>query len=143
VKGASDGLEISPSWQPVSAWRLKGAYSYVRLDLRNEPGNADISAVVKYEGSTPRHRVVIQSLLKLPGGLEFDQTYRYAGAMPAQGVGAYYTADARLGWQFADNFELSVDGRNLAQPHHAEFGRTPGPLVGIKRSVYGTVTWAK
>jgi hypothetical protein len=36
--------------------------------------------------------------------------------------------------------ELSITGQNLLQPHHAEFGGEPGPLIQIKRSAYGKVT---
>jgi len=29
------------------------------------------------------------------------------------------------------------------QPHHAEFGGDPGPLVGIKRNVFASLTFRK
>jgi iron complex outermembrane receptor protein len=71
-------------------------------------------------------------------GLEFDPTYRYVGALPALGVNAYHTADARLGWRFAKEFELSVTGQNLFQPRHAEFG----PVL-VERSAYAQITWRR
>jgi hypothetical protein len=73
--------------------------------------------------------------------LEFDQTYRYVSALPAQTVASYGTVDARLGWHVTPQLELSVVGHNLLQPHHAEFGGDPGGHVGIKRSGYAKITW--
>jgi len=61
--------------------------------------------------------------------------------LPAQLVGSYSTADTRLAWQATRQVEFSVVGENLFQPHHAEFEGDPGPLVGIKRSVYAQITW--
>jgi iron complex outermembrane receptor protein len=58
-------------------------------------------------------------------------------------VPAYSTAGANFGWRFAEHFRLSVVGQNLLQPHHAEFGGEPGPIVQIKRSAYGQITWQK
>ena len=52
-------------------------------------------------------------------------------------------ADARLAWRPVPHLELSIVGQNLLQPHHAEYGGDPGPLVGIKRGVYASMTWRR
>jgi hypothetical protein len=39
--------------------------------------------------------------------------------------------------------EVSVTGRNLFQPWHPEYAGDPGPLVGIRRSVYAQLTWSR
>jgi iron complex outermembrane receptor protein len=70
-----------------------------------------------------------------------DLTYRHVSARPAQSVKSYSTADLRFGWRLAAQFDLSLLGQNLFQPHHPEFAGDPGPLVGIKRSVLAKVTW--
>jgi iron complex outermembrane receptor protein len=75
-------------------------------------------------------------MFKLPMGLEFDPTYRYVGALPALLANAYHTADARLSWHFAKNFELSVAGQNMLQPRHAEYG----PVL-VERSAYAQISW--
>jgi len=111
--------------------------------LKARAGSLDATTASSTEGSSPHHQVVIQSSLDLPKNLEFDQTCRYVSALPAQLVGGYATADVRLGWHPTDHFELSFVGQNLFQPHHAEFGGDPGPLVRIKRSVYAKVTWKR
>ena len=112
------------------------------MALKTEPGSNDPTSVAKYEGSSPRHEATVQSLLNLPKKLEFDQTFRFVSALPAQRIGSYITANVRFGWHLNQQLELSVVGQNLMQPEHAEFGGNPGALVGIKRSVYVKMTWA-
>jgi iron complex outermembrane recepter protein len=140
IRGATKGFEVAPDWKPASRWELKASYSYLEMQLENKPGSNDPSSVAGNERSSPRHQGTIQSLLNLPKKLEFDQTYRYVSALSAQGIKSYSTADARLGWHFVRQMELSVVGQNLLQPHHAEFGGDPGGLVGIKRSIYAQIT---
>jgi iron complex outermembrane recepter protein len=140
IKGTTEGFEVAPSWSPTNWWQLKGSYSYLHLSTQDKPGFTDTGTVAMYNGSSPHDGVVIQSLLNLPKRFEFDLTYRYVSALPAQDVSAYSTVDARVGWHTGD-FEFSLDGQNLLQPEHGEFGNTPGPVVGIRRTVYAKVTW--
>ena len=142
VKGSTNGFEIAPDWRPVSWWQFKGSYSYLRLDLKNEPGNADTASIATYEGSSPHHQIMVQSRFNLLRRLEFDQTYRYVSALPAQTVPAYLrTSGCTVGWHPAQQWELSVTGENLLQPRHTEFANDPLPNVAIKRSVYANITW--
>ena len=101
------------------------------------------SLLSSYMGSSPSHWRASNRSSTLPKHFELDETYRYSDALPAQGVGAYSTADVRLGWHLGEGLDFSVVGQNLLRPSHAEFGGDPGPLVGIKRSVYGKVTWRR
>jgi iron complex outermembrane recepter protein len=143
IQGSTDGIEIAPDWRPKNWWRLEGSYSFLHMDLRKRTNSASLTNPASTEGASPHHQVVIQSMFNLPGNFEFDQTYRYVSALPAQLVSGYGTADLRLGWRFAQNFDLSLEGQNLLQPHHAEFGGDPGGLVGIKRSIYAKIMWHK
>ena len=72
--------------------------------------------------------MTIQSRFNLPKRFEFDQTYRYVSALPAQMVKSYSTADVHLAWDATRQVELSVVGENLFQPHHAEFGHDTSPI---------------
>jgi iron complex outermembrane receptor protein len=150
IEGKGYGVEFAPDWKPVPWWELRVAYSYLNLDLKNKPGSNDPTSVLGYEGSSPRNQVMAQSKINLLKRFEFDQTYRQVSALPSQTsndvspvetVTGYNTADLRLGWHIIRELELSVDGQNLLQPHHAEFGGDPGVLVGIKRCVYAKLTW--
>jgi len=111
------------------------------MDLKTKPGSLDVSTAQSSGGSSPHHQVVVQSSLELPRSLEFSQTYRYVSDLPAQLVASYGTADVRLSWRRIPHLEFSLVGQNLLQPHHAEYGGDPAALVGIKRNVYGAITW--
>jgi len=138
IMGSSNGGEISPDWK-VNHWMdFKATYSYVSLDFEDKPTHTKTSQVSSYEGSSPHNEATAQILFHLPKGLEFDPTYRYVGALPALGMNAYQTADVRVGWHFAKEFELSLTGQNLFQPRHAEFG----PVL-VERSGYAQITWRR
>jgi iron complex outermembrane recepter protein len=144
IEGHTVGAEIAPNWKIKPWWQVRGSYSFLHMSLRDKPGFTDTGSLLSsYLGSSPSHHASFQSLFNLPKHFEFDQTFRYSDALPAQGVGAYSTADARLGWHLGEGLDFSVVGENLLRPSHAEFGGDPGPLVGIKRTVYGKITWKR
>ena len=143
LKGDTAGFEIAPNWKPTEWWELKGSYSYLHLYVHDKAGFTDNLNTVSDNGSSPHHQVVIQSLFSFPKRLEFDATYRYVSALPAQLVNAYGTADVRLGWHPFPSWELSIVGQNLLQPRHAEFGSDVDTIVGIKRSAYAKIVWRR
>jgi len=144
IEGNTVGAEIAPDWNITHWWRVRGSYSYLNMALKDKPGFTDVGNVLSsYRGSSPRHVVSFQSLLNLPKHFELDEMYRYTSALPEYGVDAYNTADVRLGWHPVEGLEFSVIGQNLLQPFHDEFAGDPGPLVGIKRSIYGKITWRR
>jgi outer membrane receptor for ferric coprogen and ferric-rhodotorulic acid len=83
----------------------------------------------------------LQSSFDLPKRFSLDFDYRYESALPGLQIGSYATADARVGWNFSRQWEVSVNGRNLLQPNHVEFASDPGPNVAINRSVYAKLVW--
>jgi len=143
IQGSTDGFEIAPNWQPARKWQLKAAYSYLNLNLKNKPGNTDSGTVSTDEGSSPHNQLSFQSRIDLPKGFEFDQTYRYVSGLPAKLVKGFSTGDAHISWWATRQLEFSVVGENLFQPEHIEFGHDPGPVVGIRRSIYAKVTWRR
>jgi iron complex outermembrane receptor protein len=143
ILGSTNGIEIAPEWTPTKWWRLTGSYSFLHMDLRKEANSASLGSAASTEGSSPHHEVVIRSLINLPAGFEFDQTYRYVSALSARLINGYGTVDLVLDRHFSHHVEISIEGQNLLQPHHAEFGGDPGGLVGIRRSAFAKITWQK
>jgi len=142
--GTTKGIEFAPEWRPVTYWRLRASYSYLQMDIQKRANSPDIEPPSIIEGSSPKHEVSILSGLDFAKVLSLDLTYRYVGALPALTVPSYSTADVRFDWQASRQFKLSAVGRNLLQPHHAEFGGVdPGPLIRIKRGAYGQITWTR
>jgi len=144
IEGRTIGMEIAPNWEITRWWQLRGSYSFLHMDLKDQPGFNDVGNLLSsYMGSSPSHLATAQSRFNLPGHLEFDQTYRYVSGLPEYSVHPYSTADARLGWRTAAGIDFAVVGQNLVRPDHPEFGGDPGPLVQIKRSIFLSVRWAK
>lgn len=143
LRGITKGVEVTPEWKPVNFWRLSGSYSFLHMDLERTPGSLDVGTAPIIEGSSPQHQVAAQSYLDLPRAVSLDVEYRYVSSLPAQLVPAYSTANARIAWRPNPHVELSMNGENLFQPHHAEDGGDPGPLVLIKRSAYGEITFTR
>ncbi|HWG58208.1 MAG TPA: TonB-dependent receptor plug domain-containing protein [Candidatus Acidoferrales bacterium] len=143
LEGDTEGVEVAPNWKVSNWWELRGSYSFLHLVVSDQRGFTDALNTASDNGSSPHHEAGLQSLFDLPRKIELDLTYRYVSALPAQAVRAYQTGDVRLGWKPAPRLELSIVGRNLLQPEHEEFGGDPGPLVGIKRSVYAQITWTE
>jgi iron complex outermembrane receptor protein len=144
IEGRTIGTEVTPTWDVTHRWQLRGSYSLLHMDLKDKPGFTDVGNLLStYLGSSPTHVANIQSILDLPGHLEFSQTYRYSSQLPEFGVHPYNTADARLGRAMSEGLSFAVVGQNLLRPNHPEFGGDPGPLVGIKRTVYASLTWTR
>lgn len=144
IEGHTIGTEIAPNWKITSWWQVRGSYSFLHMSLRDKPGFTDVGNLLSsYLGSSPSSLVAFQSLFNLPRHFELDETYRYSSALPAQAVRAYSTVDVRLGWHVGEYLDFSVVGQNLLRPSQAEFGGDPGPLVGIRRGVYGKITWRR
>jgi iron complex outermembrane receptor protein len=143
IKGTTSGIEIAPDWKPTSWWRLQGSYSLLDMDLRTARGSLDTITVRSDVGSSPHHQARIQSFFDLSRNVELSLTFRYVGELPFYLVKGYETGDARIAWRPVQHVELAVVGQNLLQPHHAEFGGDPGALVGIRRSVFASLTFRK
>jgi hypothetical protein len=74
------------------------------MDLKKQVNSAALGSTASTEGSSPHHQVVIRSLFNLPGGFEFDQTYRYVSALSARLINGYGTVDLGLERHFARQF---------------------------------------
>jgi iron complex outermembrane recepter protein len=144
IEGRTIGTEINPTWDVTRAWQLRGSYSLLHMDLGDKPGFTDVGGLLgTYMGSSPTHVANLQSIEDLPQHFEFSQTYRYSSELPEYNVHPYSTLDARLGRRVGEGFDFAAVGQNLLRPSHPEFGGDPGPLVGIKRTAYLSITWAK
>jgi iron complex outermembrane receptor protein len=143
ISGHTDGFEIAPDWQARPWWRLGGSYSYLQMNLRNNPGDVDVNAVARYEGSSPRHQLFVRSSFSLGRDIDIDPAYRYVSRLPARSAASYHTASIRVAWRPTSALELSLTGQNLLQAHHVEFNHSPGPSPEIRRGVYAAVSWRR
>lgn len=146
ISGSASGFEIAPQLAIMPSWRINIAYSFLNSDFVAAGATSspsDTGSVSTYEGSSPKHQVVVQSMIDLPCKFAFDQTYRFISALPAQKVEAYQTADLHLSRPLGDHFVIEGVGQNLFQPHHMEWG-TGDPAqspVGIERAGYVRISF--
>jgi len=131
------GGEIAGEWRPITAWRLNGSYSYLRMNLFEAPGSLDTTTEGSTEGSSPRHMANLRSALDLPGNLGLDVTLRYAGRLPAKQIDAYTEMDLLISRRLARGYEISLAGQNLLSSHHVELGGGAGAPIEVERGVYG------
>ena len=140
--GSTTGVEIAPEWNVTKFWRIRGSYSFLEMHIKKTPNSLDVGTAPGIEGASPQHQASLQSGFDLSKNISLDLIYRYKGALPAQKIRSYSTADASFGWRFTDHFELQVVGQNLFQPHHAESGEDQPP-VQIRRGAYAEITWRR
>lgn len=133
----SYGGEMSFSFQATKWWRLRGGYTYLGKTI--SPLSDKVAPISHgLEAVDPKNTAMLQSVMDLPWGLQFDLTGRYVDILPAAltapVVPAYYTVDARFGLQFKQ-FRFSLVGQNLINEQKTESG-----LSIIPRSIYGRIT---
>lgn len=146
------GAELGADWRPAPWWRLYGAYTWLKMELHRRAGLA--ASTEAAEGQSPEQQVYLQSSFDLPHHVELDLIGRWVdrltgfnpGGAPgvANEIPSYFAFDARVAWRARKNLALSIVGQNLTDSHHPESGTSPfirSPLVEIRRSVYGKVTW--
>ncbi len=143
LMGMTKGVEIAPEWRPTERWRLRGAYSYLYMNLTKSASSGDIGTAPGIVGASPQHQVTAESSFDLSKALQLDVDFRYVSQLPAQLAPSYSTADVRFGWKFTKQLEIALSGRNLFQPHHPEYLGDPGDLVGIRRSGYIQLIWRR
>jgi len=136
VDGQSWGVELSATAELTKWWRLRGGYTYFHKDLWNKPGHSVTDAVFDSLGNDPQHQFVVQSIVDLPAGFQFDVVARYVDTLSGPHVPSYLACDVRLAWQFK-RWEISVVGQNLIDEQHPEFNSAQQ----VPRSVYGKLTW--
>jgi iron complex outermembrane recepter protein len=143
LMGTTRGFEIAPEWRPFSFWRLAASYSFLQMEIAKRPGSLDVEPPSAVAGSSPRHQVTAQSDFNLTKTVSLDLTYRFVSQLPAQAINSYSTGDVHFAWKPRPFLRLSVAGQNLFRPYYYESASDPGPNVGIKRSVYGQITWQR
>lgn len=142
--GTSKGFELAADSKLQTWAQVKMSYSYLDLAIRNTQPVEDILNVVRnYNGSSPRHQLVLQPLLTLPGGWEIDPLFRYVSALPARAIPSYRTLDARVAWPATPSFDVAATVQGMLSKHHLEFVHDPGPNVAIRRAAFLSATWRR
>jgi iron complex outermembrane recepter protein len=139
LAGQTYGAEIGSTWKATSWWTFRGAYTYLKVQLQNDPGSTDITSVAT-AGNDPQSQVYVRSSMDLPHDIQLDCSMRYVSDLPNQHVPAYVAVDARIAWQATRQLQLAIVGQNLFDNEHPESGTGVTQHV-IPRGVYGMFTY--
>lgn len=150
MDGETYGLELATTWQPLSWWQWKAAYTHLQLQLHTKPGSNDTGSEKNEEEGSPQNQLSLRSMINLPHNLELDAWLRYVDSVPRPsgytsggflGVTSYVTFDLRLGWRPLENLELALVGKNLLDGDHLEYVAEDSVPSELARSVYAKATW--
>jgi iron complex outermembrane recepter protein len=134
------GFELATDLKALPWWRVKMAYTFMRLLHKEADPGASFSDV---KGENPQHQLSLRSSMDLTREIDLDLWLRYVDELPAFGIASYLTVDTRLAWRPAKDLELSLVGQNLLHDRQKEFSpqfvNTEPAAVG--RSVYGKISW--
>ena len=86
--GTALGGEISSNLNLTSHWRLIPSYSYLSLDLHNDPTSHDTNGLTA-QTQSPRHQYQIRSNLDLSRRFQFDAAAYYTAGLPGLSIAAY------------------------------------------------------
>jgi len=141
ASATTHGLELSSSWQPTEKWQLKAAYSWLKMNIRPDPGS--VGNTIDKAGNAPQHQVQFHTQHVLNAQTDLGVSLYYVDKLPNQNIPAYTRLDARLGWRPRRDLELSLGARNLLDRQHPEFvSAIVGPGTSeVPRSIYGAAAW--
>ena len=142
MKGQSYGVEVASEWRARPWWHLKGAYTYLNMQLTLGNNSTDTRSEAA-EGESPQHQFSLRSSMDLPGNVELDGWLRYVDRLSSLDVDSYMTLDVRVAWRASETLELAVVGQNLLDDRHPE---SSASIIGgipseVERGVYATLTW--
>ena len=139
IEGTLNGIETWVAYRIMDSWRIKGGFVKQREKLRIKPGGLALGGVSGL-GNDPDSWWTLGSAFDLGADVELDLSARRVGALPSPAVPSYTAVDARIGWRFRPNFELSLTAANLFDPRHAEWGSVPG-RAELERSLFVKLLW--
>jgi iron complex outermembrane receptor protein len=138
-KAQTWGAEVSGRFQALSWWRLRAGYTFLHEHITST-SSAVLAGSDEFEALDPKHQFFLQSIMDLPENFQLDLVGRYVDSLRSARIAgtpstpSYLSFDARVAWRYK-NWEISLVGQNLAEPHHREFGASE-----IPRGVFGKVT---
>ncbi len=139
MRGATSGIETWGSYQAGADWRVSLGWSALHEKLGYEPDSIDTADSIAKSGHDPAHMVTLRSAWQLTPDVDLDASLRRVAGLSNPDVPAYSAIDMRLGWRPRPGLELSLSGRNLFGPGHAEFTDV-GTRSQFQRSVFARVT---
>ena len=140
--GHTTGVELAGNVQPHARWLVHASYTGQRVSLKPLARAAATRPTRAPRPTIRRTCFSMRSYLNLPHDLELDGFFRAVGKLRASNLPGYQELDMRIGWQATDRLELSIMGRDLLHPRHAEFAGGSAQPRYFQREVALRVTFA-
>jgi iron complex outermembrane receptor protein len=137
IEGEAHGAELAGDIRITDWWKMKGSYSFFKMDLRMNDTITDFGLERSLENSVPRHLSYIRSSFDLPHRVEFDVTVRYSDSLKRGNIPTYTEMDLNLSKDFS-GWRVSLVGQNLVESHHKE--STGAFNTQVERGGYVKVT---
>lgn len=138
------GVEVAADWLITDKWKLKGAYSFLKVHMdSSDPGTtAEEKGLI--EGNSPQNQLSLRSSMNLLPNVDLDVWGRYVDSLRYLDIDSYFEADVILSWRATKNVTVSLFGRNLLDRAHleqfSEFVETTETEAA--RSVHARLMWA-
>ncbi|HEX6187630.1 MAG TPA: TonB-dependent receptor [Pyrinomonadaceae bacterium] len=142
LRGETYGLEAAVNLDLSHRWKLRGSYSFLRVQLHRDPtSSAPLSE--NAEGRDPRHQFQLHSYLNLWRNLNFDTAVYRVSSLRSRQIPGYTRVDAKFGWRLGESLEVSGGVQNLLDKQHREFDGSDSLVLSsqVRRSVFGKLTW--
>src|SRR5699024_2967667 len=136
AEGSTRGVEMWGAYQAAQDWRLSAGFVAQHVDTAALPGSRDASAATGLATSDPSNYWNLRSSWDIAPGHTMDLTLRHQGRLERPAVPAYTAVDVSYVLPLRAGLELTLAGRNLFDPGHAEYG-------GNGRSEYRRALYAK
>ena len=132
------GVEVWGNYSVTDWWRLSAGFNvqHEHIHFQANGGLAGIDFIA----DDPNHRASLRSSIDFGGGVSWDATLRYVGALHSPALPDYGELDMRVAWKVTPAVEVSVAGSNLLHDHHAEF-LEDGESDQIPRSFFIDTRW--
>lgn len=141
MEAESYGLELAGDIKLREWWRLKGAYTFSKMNVMANSDVPDIGIEEFLQNAVPRHNAYVRSSFDLPHGFDLDVTLRYMDSFQNGSIPSNTQMDINLIKTFNKEWELAFIGQNLFRDHHREsFGGVSTTTTQIERSAYVKVT---
>ena len=144
MRGNTSGLELAADWAPTERFRFRLAYSQLATSLGSGSSDPDVVEFAAHtQGLSPRHQVHLRGDLSLTHKLDLSVSLRHVDQLPSLAIEQYWSADLNAVWRALPSLEVSISGRNLLHPAHAEFVSEFSDVVPtlIERSIGARVRW--
>lgn len=140
ASGRVRGIESWCTWQASPHWRLAAGFVAQHVGTTLAPVSKDASGTSGLATSDPSNYWSLRSSWDFSERHSLDLRVRQNGKLDRPAVPAYTSVGVNYVWRPAPSVELSIQGENLTDQSHAEFGSAPGRAV-YERKLGARLTW--